>query len=190
MTDEEVYGIFEESGALWRGHFLLTSGRHSDRYMQCARLFVNPRHGEALARALAEKLADMAIDKVAVPAIGGIITGYAVARHLGADSVFAERNADGQMEFRRGFTIAAGERVLVAEDVVTTGGSVREVVRLVREAGGTVAGIASIVDRSGGAVSFDCPYRALLSVNIASYGADECPICKTGLPLVKPGSRK
>jgi orotate phosphoribosyltransferase len=191
LTDKQVYNVFKKCGGLLNGHFLLTSGRHSDRYMQCAKLFVDPKNSERLVRALAEKLADTEIDLVAAPAVGGIIMGYALARQIKCGNIFAERT-DGRMEFRRGFSVPTDARVLVVEDVVTTGGSVREVIEIVRAGGGRVVGVASIVDRSNGGVDFGVPYTALLSMEIPSYDAAECPICKkkNGAPLVKPGSRK
>ena len=189
FTNEEVLQIFRDCGGLQEGHFLLTSGRHSDKYMQCAKLFIQPEKAEALCAALALKLKDIKIDVVASPAIGGIIMGYIMAKYLNAKNIFAERE-NGKMTFRRGFELSPKDRVLVVEDVVTTGGSVKEVAQLVKECGATVAGVASIVDRSNGAVDFGVPYRALLSMEVVSYEAAECPICKTGTPLVKPGSRK
>ncbi|MDR1093747.1 MAG: orotate phosphoribosyltransferase [Clostridiales bacterium] len=191
MTNGEVLKIFEASGGLLSGHFLLTSGRHSDRYMQCAKLFVDPEHAEQLCAALAQKLKGVDIGMIASPAIGGIVMGYALARQLGVKNIFAERNAEGRMEFRRGFSVKPNERVLVVEDVVTTGGSVREVLDLVRASGGAATGAACIVDRSAGRVDLGCPLYSLLSMEIPSWEATACPICKAGgPPLVKPGSRK
>ena len=187
-TDEEVLQVFRDCGGLLEGHFLLTSGRHSDRYMQCAKLFIEPEKAESLCAALALKLKDLKIDVVAAPAIGGIIIGYIMAKHLGAKNVFAERE-DGKMAFRRGFEISPKDKVLVVEDVVTTGGSVAEVVELVKKCGAEVVAVASIVDRSNGAVKFGVPYKALLSMEVVSYEAKDCPLCKKGLPFVKPGSR-
>lgn len=187
MDNQTMLQIFEESGAILSGHFLLTSGRHSDRYMQCAKLFVYPDKAEMICKALAEKITVKA-DYIASPAIGGIIMGYEVARQLKVPNVFFERQ-DGIMTLRRGFSIPEGARVLVVEDVVTTGGSVKEVAAALHEMGIEVVGVASIVDRSNGKVDFGVPYFNLLSMDIKSYEAAECPICKTGLPLVKPGSR-
>ncbi len=189
LTNNEMIEIFKSSGGLLEGHFLLTSGRHSDRYMQCAKLFIQPEKAEVLCAALSEKLKDVKINMVASPAVGGIIMGYIMARHLNAENVFCER-VDGKMTLRRGFEIPAGSRVLVVEDVVTTGGSVKEVVELVKACGATVAAVASVVDRSNGQVDFGVTYKALLSMDVTSYDASDCPICKAGkLPLVKPGSR-
>lgn len=188
LTNEEMLEVFRASEGLLEGHFLLTSGRHSDKYMQCAKLFIDPGKAEVLCAALALKLKGMEIDTVASPAVGGIIMGYIMAKHLGAKNVFAERT-DGKMTFRRGFEVKPGQKVLVCEDVVTTGGSVKEVVELVRSCGAEVAAVVSIVDRSNGQTDFGVPYKALLTMEVTSYDAAQCPICKSGLPLVKPGSR-
>lgn len=189
MTNKEMLDIFEKTGGLLKGHFLLTSGRHSNQYMQCAKLFAYPEYSELLCSELAKKLSSLHIDCVTSPAIGGIIMGYAVAKHLNKKNIFAERE-NGVMTYRRGFSLQKGEKCIVVEDVVTTGGSVKEVIKLIRECGGKVVGVASIVDRSGGKVDFGVPFYSLLSMDITSYTAEDCPICKEGkLPLVKPGSR-
>lgn len=189
MDQQQIIGILRETGVMREGHFLLTSGRHSDRYMQCARLFEHPGHSETLCAALASLFAGSAIDIVAGPALGGIILAYEVARQLGARNLFAERE-DGVMTLRRGFAIPEGARVLVVEDVVTTGGSVQEMLALVREAGAQAVGVGAIVDRSGGAADFGVPFRAAVSMDIASWDAADCPLCRRGIPVVKPGSRK
>lgn len=189
MTNQEMLEIFEKTGGLLKGHFLLTSGRHSNQYMQCAKLFAYPKYSELLCSELAKKLSVLDIDCVASPAVGGIIMGYAVAKHLGKRNIFAERE-NGIMTLRRGFEIAKGEKFVVVEDVVTTGGSVKEVINLINEHGGQVVGVASIVDRSNGKVEFGAPFFNLLSMDITSYSPEECPICKQAkIPLVKPGSR-
>lgn len=189
MTKEDVLQVFEETGGILHGHFLLTSGRHSDTYMQCAKLFVSPAHSEKLCAELAKKIKDIDVDLVISPAVGGILMGYEMARQLGVKNVFAER-VEGKMELRRGFEIPSGAKVIVVEDVVTTGGSVKEVVQLVRDLGGVVEAVASVVDRSNGNVDFGVRYEALLSVDVKSWEAEECPLCKTAdIPLVKPGSR-
>jgi orotate phosphoribosyltransferase len=187
-VENKALSAFEATGGILKGHFLLTSGRHSDTYMQCAKLFVDPVHSEALVAELVKKLDGEKIDVVAAPAVGGIILGYALARQLGCLNVFSER-VDGKMELRRGFSIKPSDRVLVVEDVVTTGGSVKEVIELVRLAGASVIGVASLVDRSGGAVDFGVRFFNLISMNIESYEAAECPLCKKGTPAIKPGSR-
>lgn len=186
MTKEEILTIFRETGVMLEGHFLLTSGRHSDKYMQCARLFQYPDIAEKFARELAGKFEN--VDLVAGPALGGIIIAYEVSRHLNVQNVFAERE-NGHMTLRRGFELPRGARVLVVEDVVTTGGSVKEVMALVRSLGGEIAGVGSVVDRSDGKVDFGVPFNAVLSMEVVSWEADDCPLCREGWPLVKPGSR-
>lgn len=188
MTREEIIAIFKEKEVMLEGHFLLTSGRHSDKYMQCAKLFQYSDVSEKICAQLAEQFSDMKIDLVVGPAIGGIIMAYEMARQLGVKNIFAERE-NGKMTLRRGFSVEKGTRVLVTEDVVTTGGSVKEVIALLTEMGAEVVGVGSVVDRSAGKVDFGVPFRAVLSMEVRSYEADECPICKTGMPLVKPGSR-
>ena len=188
-TNEQILEVFNKTGGILKGHFLLTSGRHSDTYMQCAKLFVHPEESAYLCAALAEQLREFKADAVVSPAVGGIIMGYEVARQLGVIDLFAEREG-GEMTLRRGFALDKGMRVIVVEDVVTTGGSVKEVIELCRKAGADVVAVASVVDRSGGQVDFGVPYRALLSMEVKSYEADECPLCREGnLPAVKPGSR-
>lgn len=189
LSDEEILEVFRKTGGVLHGHFLLTSGRHSDTYMQCAKLFVQPAESERLCRELAVQLKEFKADVIVSPAVGGIIMGYEVARQLGVANYFAERQ-DGAMTLRRGFALDKGARVIVVEDVVTTGGSVKEVIELCRNAGAEVVAVASIVDRSAGQVDFGVPYRALLSMEVKSYEAGECPLCKEGkIPAVKPGSR-
>ena len=168
------------------GHFLLTSGRHSDKYMQCAKLFQNAEISEKFAKELASKFDG--IDLVVGPAIGGIILAYEVSRQLGVPNIFAERE-NGAMKLRRGFSVDKGDRVLVVEDVVTTGGSVKEVIELLQNMDAIVAGVGSIVDRSNGQVNFGVPFKAVLSMEVVSYPPDDCPMCKSGIPAVKPGSR-
>ncbi|MDD4791602.1 MAG: orotate phosphoribosyltransferase [Firmicutes bacterium] len=187
---EEALKILTDSGALLSGHFLLTSGRHSDRYMQCAQVLKYPEHTEKLARWLAADFADDRIDLVIGPAIGGIIVAYETGRQLGVPAIFAERNSSGSMALRRGFAIAPGQRVLVVEDVTTTGGSVREVMQLVEESGGIVAGVGVLVDRSNGQVDFGVKQRAVVTMEVLSWDAAECPLCGGGSEPVKPGSRK
>ncbi|MDE6398628.1 MAG: orotate phosphoribosyltransferase [Clostridiales bacterium] len=189
LTNEQILEVFRKTGGVLKGHFLLTSGRHSDTYMQCAKLFVHPEESAYLCAALAEQLREFKADTVVSPAVGGIIMGYEVARQLGVKNFFAEREG-GNMTLRRGFSLEKGARVIVVEDVVTTGGSVKEVVELCRNAGAEVVAVASVVDRSGGQVDFGVPYRALLSMEVKSYEANDCPLCREGkIPAVKPGSR-
>ena len=188
LTKEQMLQAFERTEGILHGHFLLTSGRHSDTYMQCAKLFADPKESELLCADLAERLKEFKPDIVVSPAVGGIIMGYEVARQLGVNNLFAER-VDGKMTLRRGFSLKKGMRVIVVEDVVTTGGSVREVMELARGMGCEVVAVASIVDRSNGAVDFGVPYRALLTMEVVSYEADACPLCKDGSVPYKPGSR-
>lgn len=189
MTREEALEIFKKSNALLSGHFKLTSGRHSGQYMQCAQVLQYPEYAGQLCADLAKKFADTKIDVVVGPAMGGIIVSYEVGRALGVKTIFTERE-QGTMSLRRGFVIDPGEKVLVVEDVVTTGGSVREVMDIVREKGGEVVGVGVLVDRSGGKADFGVRTEAALKIEIESYEPEECPICKQGLPLVKPGSRQ
>ena len=189
ITKERVLEILKEADVLQEGHFLLTSGRHSDKYLQCAKIFQYTKYSEELCRALAEKFAGKGVELVIGPAIGAIQMSYEVSRHLGVKNIFAERE-NGKMTLRRNFTIEPGQKVLVVEDVVTTGGSVREVIDIVREHGGEVVGLGVVVDRTGGKIDFGVPLESVISMEGVSYEADECPLCKKGLPLVKPGSRQ
>lgn len=188
MTRDEIIAMMKEAEVLLEGHFLLTSGRHSDKYMQCAKIFQNAKYSEPLCAELVKQYKDDNVELVIGPAIGAIQMSYEVGKQLGVKNIFAERE-NGVMTLRRGFTIEKGQRVLIVEDVVTTGGSVREVMELVKESGGEIVGIGSIVDRTGGKIDFGVPYRSAFSMDITSYEPEECPICKTGAPLVKPGSR-
>ena len=182
ITDKRILEIFKQSEVLMEGHFLLTSGRHSDRYMQCAKVFQYPERAEELAEALAEKLSGPEADIVIGPAIGGILLSYEMGRRLRAKAIFAERE-DGRMTLRRGFEIPAGARVLITEDVVTTGGSVREVMELVKKLGAEVIGVGAFVDRSHGKVDFGVPFASVLSLEIKSYLPEECPMCKNHVLL-------
>lgn len=189
MNNNEIIEIFNKTGGVLSGHFLLTSGRHADTYMQCSKLFVDTACSEKLCKALAKKLKHLKADVVVSPAVGGILMGYEMARQLKLPNVFFERE-NGTFALRRGFSLAKGAKVLVVEDVVTTGGSVKEVVTEVKNLGAEVVAVASIVDRSGGKVDFGTNYVSLLAVDIKSYEAQDCPICKAGeIPLYKPGSR-
>jgi len=189
MNTEKILKIFEETKLMQKGHFLLTSGRHSDTYMQCARLFEYPQYSQAMAKDIADAFKDDGVDLVIGPAVGGIILSYEVARQLGLRNVFAER-VDGKMMLRRGFEILPGQKVLVVEDVVTTGGSVVEVISLLKEIGAEIAGVGLVVDRSNGKVDFGCKMHAVYTTEVISYEANNCPICKTDVSLIKPGSRK
>lgn len=188
MNKEDLIKIFKESNAMLEGHFLLTSGRHSDRYLQCALVLQDPQTAGKLAKELAAKISEKNIDIVIGPALGGVTLAYEMARQLKTKALFAERD-NGVMTLRRGFKIPKGARALVVEDVVTTGGSVLEVIDVVKEAGGQVVAVASLVDRSNGKVDFGYPFYSLLPLEVISYEAKDCPLCEKGLPLVKPGSR-
>jgi orotate phosphoribosyltransferase len=188
MTRDELLDLFRRSGALLEGHFRLTSGLHSPGYLQCALVLQHPPHAEALARAIADRTRELRPTVVLSPALGGVVIGQEVGRALGVRAIFAERQ-DGALTLRRGFVIGGNDRVLVVEDVLTTGGSTRETMQVAKAAGGHVVGAASIVDRSGGAAQFDVPFAALLEIALPTYEPDACPLCAQGLPVVKPGSR-
>jgi len=182
-----VLEAFREAGALLEGHFLLTSGLHSPKYLQCALVLQDPERAERLCRELARAVAGREIQCVVGPAIGGIIVAYEMARALGSRAIFAER-VDGRMVLRRGFAIEPGERVMLVEDVVTTGGSLREVKDLVTAAGANVVAVAALVDRTSGRESgLVVPLTALLEIDVPTYSPEECPLCRAGVPLVKPG---
>jgi orotate phosphoribosyltransferase len=199
-TDEYVK-IFETAGAIRHGHFELSSGLHSATYVQCALVLRYPRFAEKLGRALAGLFSDAVIEAVLSPALGGVIIGQEVARALpevagqhavpggGVPALFVERDASGTMTMRRGFSLRPDQRVLVVEDVWTTGGSTQEAIRVVQEAGGRVVAVGALIDRSGGTIDFPVESQALLNLPIASYEPDECPLCREGSAAVKPGSR-
>ena len=189
MDRAEMERIFKETGLMLEGHFLLTSGRHSNRYMQCAKLFQYPVYSEMICKDLAKRFEGQQIDLVVGPAIGGIIMSYEMARQINVPNIFAERE-NGNMTLRRGFTIPKGAKVLVVEDVVTTGGSVREVMDIVANSEAEVVGVCVVVDRSGGKIDFGVPFFAAYETEIQSYEPSQCPLCEQGLELVKPGSRK
>jgi orotate phosphoribosyltransferase len=190
-----VLELFHQTGAYLRGHFRLTSGLHSPEYLQCALVLQHPAHAERLGRDLAGALArslgrETKPALVASPALGGILIGHEVARALGARFIFTERDPSGQMVLRRGFMVDPGESAVVVEDVVTTGGSTREVVEALRAGGAQVLAAGSIIDRSGGQAQVSVPRVALLTLNVVTYPTDNCPLCEEGIPVVKPGSRK
>ena len=187
-TRDELIDIFKQSGALLEGHFRLSSGLHSSRYLQCALVLQDPRTAERLGRALADRTRRLGATVVLSPALGGVVIGHEVGRALGVRALFAER-ADGVLTLRRGFVLGPQDRVLVVEDVLTTGGSTRETMDVARAAGAHVIGAASIVDRSGGAATFDVPFEALLPMTVESFQPESCPLCASGIPVVKPGSR-
>ncbi len=189
MTNEQALTLFRESGALLEGHFRLTSGLHSPNYFQCAKVLQYPRHAETFCKDIAERFRGEKIDVVISPAIGGIVVGQEVARLLGCRAIFAERENE-VMTLRRGFEIQPGEKCLAVEDVVTTGGSVKEVIALAQAAGADVRGAAFIVDRSSGRAQFEVPFFAALKMEVVTYQPEACPLCNQGIPVVKPGSRK
>lgn len=188
LTKRETEKIFKEAEALLEGHFRLSSGKHSDRYIQCAKVLQFPSQTEKLCQELASRFKDQPVDVVVGPAMGGIVLAYEVAKQLGVRGIFSERE-NGVMQFRRGFAISPGEKVLVVEDVITTGGSVLEVMDLVRRAGGEVLGVAVLVDRSSGQVDLGVPLESLLSLEVQAFEPEDCPLCQKNMPLVKPGSR-
>lgn len=188
MTTEQVLQLFRETEALLEGHFQLTSGLHSPQYFQCAKVLQYPQHAEKLCRVAQQHFSKQEIDVVIAPAVGGIIVAHEVGRLLQARVLFAERQ-DGKMSLRRGFHISPGEKILVCEDVITTGGSVREVIDLAREAGGEVVGVFCIVDRSSGKANFGVPLISTLQLAPETYAPQACPLCAAGGNAEKPGSR-
>ena len=181
----DVPALLQETGALLTGHFRLSSGLHSPNYVQCARLLEHPRHAKAIGEALAKRVR---AEKIVSPALGGVIVGYAVAEGLDVPFVFTERK-DGAMTLRRGFQIEPGEKIVIVEDVVTTGKSTRETADVVTQHGGVVTGFASILNRSGNANPFDAPYEALAALNLETYDPAACPLCAKGIAIDAPGSR-
>ena len=188
MTDNEILQIFRDNSALLEGHFILSSGLHSDRYIQCALVLQHPKVAEQLCSELARKLGGLGATVVAAPALGGILVAHEVARALGIRALFTERQ-EGMMTLRRGFSLVPGEPTLVVEDVMTTGLSTRETMRCVEDAGGKVVGAGALIDRSGGTTDLGVPRSALLTLSIQNYNPADCPLCRSGLPAVKPGSR-
>jgi len=193
MSEEEVLNIFTETQALLSGHFQLRSGLHSDQFFQCALVLRYPRIAAQLCETVVNKMCadlkdDMKIDGVIAPALGGIPVGHEVARALGVRSIFAEKQEDGLI-LRRGFKIKPGERFVIAEDVITRGGRVQQTIDIVQQNEGIVAGIVVLVDRSGGLATFDAPHWSLLQMTPTTWEADECPLCKQGVAIDKPGSK-
>lgn len=189
MQSSEVIERFKRTGALLEGHFVLTSGLHSARYLQCALVLQYPAEAEAFGRAIAERFRIEGIETVAAPAIGGIVIGYEVARALGAKSIWTEREGE-RMALRRGFTIRPGASVLVVEDVITTGGSTRETIDVLRAGGARVVAAASIIDRSAGRADVGVQRIALATLDVPAIAPAACPQCAAGIPAIKPGSRK
>jgi len=192
-SETEVLDLFLSTGAYLRGHFKLTSGLHSAAYLQSALVLAHPPHAETLGRALADGLRNLVgpegVALVISPALGGLIIGHEVARALGVRFLFTERDADRKMSLRRGFTLLPGERVVVVEDVITTGGSTMEVIEIVRREGAVPVAAGSIVDRSGGAADLGIPRAALVTLKVEAHQPDQCPMCQAGEPVTKPGSR-
>ena len=189
ITPKVVLDIFQENQALLKGHFQLSSGLHSEKYLQCALVLQHPKFAKKMGQALAEQFNGLNIDAVISPALGGLIIGHEVAKALGVRLIFTERQ-DGAMTLRRGFSIAPGETFVVIEDVFTTGGSTREVIEVVKAHGGKVAGVGAIIERSEKEIDFGVPGKYLLKLTIKTFKPEDCPLCKEGLPVYKPGSRK
>ena len=189
MKRDEILKVLEQVGGIRQGHFELSSGRHSGTYIQCALVLAYPQHADPLGRALAELFKDHSISCVVSPALGGIIIGHEVARALGVRALFVERDRSGQMALRRGFELKPNERVLVIEDVWTTGGSTREAIGVVEQEGGLAVAAGALIDRSGGRLELNVPARALLQMDVPSYEPDDCPLCRAGGIATRPGSR-
>lgn len=188
MTSEEVLEIYRKTGALLTGHFLLSSGLHSDRYLQSALVLQQPDIATKLCAALAGNFRSLKIEVVIAPALGGVFVSHETARALGVRALFAER-VNGELTLRRGFAIKPGERVLVVEDVITTGKSTKETIKVVRMAGGIVVAAGSLIDRSGGKADLGVPYKSLVTLDVPTYTPETCPLCKAGSTPIKPGSR-
>lgn len=190
LTEEAVLQLFKDSGALLHGHFKLTSGRHSDVYYEKFTLLKNPKICGPICQRMAQLFADQNVQTVVGPTTGGVIIAYEVARTLGVNAIYAEPGADGGREFKRGFTLEPGERVLIVDDVLTTGRSMFEVIDLVKSYDAEIVGIGTLLDRSNGAVSFDYPFKALTAVAAQSWEPAECPMCQGGVEITQRGSRK
>lgn len=196
MNEPEIKKLFQERGAILVGHFQLTSGRHSDLYLQCAKVLQYPDVAEMLGEALVARVREenagipVRLDSVCSPALGGIVLGHVVARAFKARAIFAERESStGQLKLRRGFSIQPGESVLAVEDVVTTGGSLKEIVQLVQSCKARIIGVAAVAERSASPISFGTTKTILLKLPLKDYIPPDCPLCKEGIPVVKPGSR-
>ncbi len=188
MTEQEVKELLIETGAIMDGHFLLTSGLHSPHYVEKFNVLQQPKYTEKLCQAMAEKFKNANIETVVGPVTGGILLAHETGKALGTRAIFTER-VDGKMTFRRGFTLHEGERCLIVEDIVTTGGSIKEVIEVVKAHGGLPVAVSMLVDRSGGKANFgDVPCTALLHMDVETYKPEECPLCKQGVPMTKRGS--
>ena len=188
MTSEDVLSLFRSSGALLEGHFKLSSGLHSGGYLQCALVLQHPAHAEKLGQALGAQLRSLGATTVLSPALGGLIIGHEVGRELGLPAIFAER-VDGKLTLRRGFSLGAADRVVVIEDVITTGLSTRETIDAAEATGARVLGAGAIVDRGAEATRLNVPLQALVRMQVPAYQPEACPLCAAGVPVVKPGSR-
>ena len=186
MNPDRVVDIFRESGALLEGHFIYTSGRHGSQFLQAARVMQYPEHTGALCVAMAERFADDGIELVVGPATGGIVLAYETARSLACRSAYSEKDGEGGMALKRGFGLTPGLRVLVVEDIVTTGGSVKKTITHLRERGAEVAGVSVLIDRSAGEAAFDCRFEPLAALAMESWAPDSCALCEQGAPLVEP----
>ena len=189
MNSEQILEHFRQTNALLEGHFILSSGLHSPKYLQCALALQYPFDAAKFGRAIAEYFTETNIETVASPAIGGLVIGYAVAQSLNVRFIWTERQ-NGEMTLRRGFSVKENERILVVEDVITTGGSTRECIAVLESRGAQVTNAASIIDRSGGAADVGVPRNALVSLEVPSYEPEDCPLCKQGTEAIKPGSRQ
>ena len=186
LTSEEAIDIFKEAGALLEGHFIYTSGRHGERFLQAARVLQYPNLVERLCKAMAESVKDLNVDLVVGPATGGIILAYETARHLNCRGVFTEKDGDDAMALKRGFALKPGTRILVVEDIVTTGGSVRKTIEHLEKRGAEVVAVSVLIDRSRGEAQFDCPFFPLSTLELRSWSPEECDLCKQGEALVEP----
>ena len=190
LNEDQILDIFKKRNAILEGHFKLSSGLHSGKYIQCAKVLEHPDSAEVLCNTLAERFKDDDISVVIGPAMGGIVVAYELARQLGVRNIFSERNADNEMIFKRGFEILEGENCIICEDVVTTGKSTKEVIELVKKYGGNLVACASLVDRTAGTVDLGVRFESLLPVEVETFKPEACPLCKDGKELVQPGSRK
>ncbi|MFW5976487.1 MAG: orotate phosphoribosyltransferase [Bacillota bacterium] len=188
ISRKKVLSILNQTNVLQKGHFVLSSGRHAEKYLQCAQVLKYPEYAGKLAKGIAEIWENENIELVVGPAIGGIIVSYAVGQEIGVRAIFTERK-QGKMKLRRNFSIKPGEKVLLVEDVVTTGGSVKEVIEILEKEKADIIGISSIVDRSGGTASFDYTFKPLIELDIKSYEPENCKMCNKGIPISKPGSK-
>jgi orotate phosphoribosyltransferase len=186
MNSDEVINIFRETGALLEGHFCYASGRHGCRFLQASRVLQHPEHTDAMCATIAERFRGDDIELVVGPATGGIILSYATGRHLGCRAVFTEKDGEGGFELKRGFALPEGTRVLVVEDIITTGGSVKKTMAHLRDRGAEIVGVGALIDRSGGQAAFDCRFDALAEIQLESWAPEECPLCAKQQPIVEP----